>query len=613
MILISRAVVGAVVAYFIVAPVNGVLGQTPDDEVSTPPTADNTINVRDTGAVGDGVADDTKAIAQAVQKARNLGPGAAVYLPAGKYLLASGNVSLSKLHDFTFYGDGPASVLMEKDEEQSVMNIDDCKNISVKKLVLDRAETTFTQGMVTAVSISGKTADVTIDPGFATPDDPTLGKADRFCVFRAPGTGYFMFVNLASDKRLTKLDDRHWRFHLADVQTDFVGHPFVFWWGPGGHGISSNNTRDCLIEDVTYYGRGANAGLFLTNSDGTFTFRRFNIDVPPGTNALLSCGGGGQEIDVRGKLVYDHCDFEKFDDDGVDILTTYTAILSQPSPNQIKAEHNESFHVGDEIAVADWTTKVEQHAKITEIASEPNSRQVTLTLDQPVKVRNPGQDPPNTDWESSIKIGHDRVVDYDDTTTSTEFLNCKFQCLRARPLNLKAQNCLVENCTFYNCDGSPISAGPEGAWGEAPFVRNLTIRHCTFTNNVLTCIDVDFFQGMKSCIAYGNQNILIEGNVFHQSGAFEKTPQRDPSNWRTIENFGSLAVHLHYCDGAIIRNNDFGDRAPNAPSYNPMILIDHCKNVTLENNQNLSDNDVVQQDSNPDPSAATTTSTTANP
>ena len=116
---------------------------------------------------------------------------------------------------------------------------------------------------------------------------------------------------------------------------------------------------------------------------------------------------------------------------------------------------------------------------------------------------------------------------------------------------------------------------------------------------------MDIYQGMKECTSYDNRNILIETNTFRQSGAFVETPKKDPSNWRNIENFGSLAIHLHHCDGAVIRNNDFGDRAPNAPSYNPMVLIDHCKNVTLDNNRNLSDGDIIQQDSNPAASEAT--------
>jgi hypothetical protein len=116
-----------------------------------------------------------------------------------------------------------------------------------------------------------------------------------------------------------------------------------------------------------------------------------------------------------------------------------------------------------------------------------------------------------------------------------------------------------------------------------------------FSNNASTSIDIDCYQGMKECVSCDKQNILIEGNVFRRSGDFFETPRQDPSNWRTIENFGSLAIHVHHFANVIIRDNDFGDRAPTAPDYNPMLLIAHCKNVTVANNQHLPDGEVKQE------------------
>jgi hypothetical protein len=578
--------------------ISNTFAQVRADTASTPLIPGKTINVRQSGARGDGVTDDAPAINDAIQKAKTLGPGSAVYVPAGRYLLASRNVAIDGLVDFTFYGGGPATILLEKDPNRHVINLDNSKNVTVKRLTLDRTDYYFTQGTIDSVNNEAKTLDVTVDPGYPAPDGAPMAPNQQIRVFRSPDRGYYDQPSIAHGELPEKLGDRRWRFHMEDARPAYATHKFIFWTDHlGGHGINLNSSSDCQIEDITYYGRGANAGLILWNCSGTMTMRRFNIDVPPGSGGLLSCSGGGMEIDIRGKLVFDQCDFEKIDDDGADITTHYTSIVAQADPRIITVASNENFRIGDRLAHIDWVTKVEQPGfKIVQIQHAPDSHQVTLTLDKPMTVLRPGRDPRNISFEEALKIGHDRVVDYDNVTTSTEFRHCKFQCLRARPLNLKAQNCLVDSCMFYNCEGQAISAGPEAAWMEAPYVHNLTIRNCLFSNNATTCIDIDCYQGMKQCVSYDNQNILIEGNVFRRSGDFFETPRQDPSNWRTIENFGSLAIHVHHCANVIIRNNDFGDRAPTAPDYNPMVLIAHCRNVTLESNRNLPPSEVKAED-----------------
>lgn len=67
------------------------------------------VNVRDFGAVGNGIADDTQAIQNAVNAA---GEGGVVYAPAGKYYINNSNGILLSHDNFMFYGDGPATQIL---------------------------------------------------------------------------------------------------------------------------------------------------------------------------------------------------------------------------------------------------------------------------------------------------------------------------------------------------------------------------------------------------------------------------------------------------------------------------------------------------------------------
>lgn len=70
-------------------------------------------NVRDYGAAGDGITNDTTAVNNAIAAALALPTGGAIYFPAGKYYLGS-LITVSATVNISFFGDGDVSqVLMQ--------------------------------------------------------------------------------------------------------------------------------------------------------------------------------------------------------------------------------------------------------------------------------------------------------------------------------------------------------------------------------------------------------------------------------------------------------------------------------------------------------------------
>lgn len=112
-----------------------------------------TLNVHDFGATGDGVTDDTQAIAQALQAGHD--QQANVYFPTGTYLCntvnSAGNIldfQADGLQGITVYGDGSGSVITTSLNQGSVLfNIHAyaaCSNLTIKNLSLQN-----THGMIT--------------------------------------------------------------------------------------------------------------------------------------------------------------------------------------------------------------------------------------------------------------------------------------------------------------------------------------------------------------------------------------------------------------------------------------------------------------------------------
>ena len=350
-----------------------------------------------------------------------------------------------------------------------------------------------------------------------------------------------------------------------------------------GWGVVVNHSQDCCVEDVAYYGGGADAGIGVWNSAGTITFRRFKVGVPPGSDRLIAAAGGGQEFQNRGTLVMDGCDISRVDDDGCNMGTIYAQILRRIDPRTIVVESRGiPFRAGDTIALWDWLLKKQRsEAKLVQFARE-DDRSVRLTLDTDIEVLHPVGSPglpERSTWKGSGRFeefdGIDRLADF-EAAGKMVIKNCRFQNMRARCILVKTSDSLIENNTFYNTHMTAILAGPEFYWGEAPAVRNLVIRNNHFVNIDGSSINLGCHNSANS---YDNRNILIEGNTFENYGA---------KGGVGISGKQGTAVLIRNADGVVVRNNKFGPPAPTAPRDAKPLLIEVSRNVAVKGNAGVS-------------------------
>lgn len=562
--------------------------------------AANVINVRDLGARGDAVTDDTAAINAAIAAGIKKGPGAEVFVPAGEYLLSShvggAFVHIDKADGLTFRGEKGSDLLFGDPRPQGI-SLTSSSNTTIKDLTIEQDKYYFTQGTCVAQDPAALTVDLQLDPGYPQLDAPQLWSGEKWSNWSVhivdkdrpgcyEGPPYFTGVPIS----LARIADRLWRLKYGSFQgwpavpggMKFLGKKMLIWdmrqWGRAIYGAED---KDCLIDNVRYYGKGANGGYSLCDCSGVMTFRRYVIDAPPGSEGLLSCGGGGQCSDIRGTLVFDHCDIQRVDDDGADIFTMYKRVHAQRDGRTIVVQTGGRFHIGDTIAIVDWISKEETTtAKVLGANTEPGGDSI-LSLDRDVTIARAGVGD-DKDARTRDADGIDRVVDYDCACTNVVFDHCRIQCNRSRPLNLKCQNCLVENCEFTGCHAQAIFAGPETLWAEAPCVHNLIIRNNKFIGGELPCIDIGvhigddnagigvgvYGQNETKCLSLDNRNVIIEGNRFDK---FSKKG----------------AIWLRNASHVVIRNNHFGAPAGPLLANSKIVNISQCQDVAISGNSGL--------------------------
>ena len=355
--------------------------------------------VKDYGAVGDGVTDDSPAIQRALGAVRNAeGPACLVFEPGASYRLCDSSgrwaaLDLQRFSDLTLHGEDTTLVLDMTGGLKSYVNINECRNMRMEGFHFKTLKPVYTMSDVLAIDREALTMDVRAeqDVGLTEPYIPSIREC--FGLPHAEGSRAHMFID-----RIEPLDgERCYRVCLRDFddirrklryleenRLRFI-LPVPYWAHVNAGAFIVTSTTNLCLENLDMWSYG-HFGFHMRYNDGIIYIRHVNITPEPGTDGVMTGWRDGFHIkETRGIFVWEDCRLEKVHDDMFNLsctMMTVDAVYSDTEFNMFCPEFGGTYwlrlregdiltlydeHTGDWIGRARIRTVVEQKGPVNRV------------------------------------------------------------------------------------------------------------------------------------------------------------------------------------------------------------------------------------------------------
>lgn len=561
-------------------------------------------SVRDFGARGDGVADDSPAFQKAFAAIAELnGANAELLIPKGKYLLrelmgtdstvnlfgkerfehpknlarcySDGRYYLKDIHllihdlaNLTVRGETPDTELIFATRNIGAL-IAGCENLTLKDLTLRFGFKTHTQGTVEEFNPKEKYVILKLDEGYPTPDLPDWKGVDVSCAqsYNPDGTINMEGSDIYAFKpwKYEDLGERRYKLFFDRARYDRLppGMRMAFpirvnWQGL----IRINRTRFCTLDNVTLLNTGFSARE-------TYVTSYVNCKVVPARGSLMSnVADACFNTDNLFGIYVKGCTFRNFGDDGVNVLG-YGGHIYDRKGNRMIVEIRRLF--GGEFVkpgapkvlekelyvyiIDNGTGKIKGEALVKSVRAleeKPPYQFYELELDgdvaydELITARGLQPDPP---YEKILrsrddKIKPDQVFFLHESGVGTVISGCDIGNNRHNSLTLMTSNMLIENNKLGNSSDYGILLTSYirgwGSWREAGLPYNVVIRGNDIHNTVFP-FGTWYSVRIPVAPVSAFRDILFENN--RVSG-------------------GKDGLYLYNVNGLVMRNNRFTDVGP---------------------------------------------------
>ena len=550
---------------------------------------EQTFSIRDFGAKGDGVTDDSGAFALALRKIEALnGAPTKLVLPPGCYRLSGSGAGsspnrpgvpgqkqhllLSGLRNFTLEGATPDTTLLFQQDFISGIGLMQDENVTLRNLIL-RFAPTFAEGEIIEVRKAVRKLRYRPVAGTLLPDDPRYGRNGRaVCpVFNSDGS-FFSSSFFWPFGQYEKHDDGTYTLTLADGPIHWLrpGMKFVIPCRRDAAAVYMHSSRFCTVENLTIQNSWGLGFAYLRCYAGSFIGCR----IVPEAGRSFSTNADG--LHCPNNLIgpyLSRCEFLAMGDDP---YNSYNKgyYLARTDKNTLLAFN--SFAVGDEVSVVSVTTG-QTLAESRVIAPAQGNipwrkgklNRITLADVLPDDIRtydNLGVSQLNRSQAHAIHLNResytepDLVFDYHLSGLATVISGCRFANNRNCGPVIQCSSFLLENTTIENMESYGVKIGAFTTWKEGPPPLNVLVRGCTFRN----CgpLRTEFYVNRKmSPGRHGREISFVDNQVIDaRSYAFSlECADGITLSGNLIGKPGKGAVYLGNVGGIVLKNNRLND------------------------------------------------------
>lgn len=575
--------------------------------------SETTLNVRNFGAVGNGIHDDLHAFRTTVAKAKASSTPMTIIVPRGKYLLRGGAesqppraapaigetglvgersplLSISHANNFTLIGEDGAELIFGPPSHVGI-NVTQSKDVIIKGLAIDYAPLPFTQGIISKVLPPQNRIIITLDHGFDPPQGPAgyHGNVSHPLLVYTNGRMDYRFPPYQVT-RARKLDGEKWALTLTGHRVSRLAaalgaHVVVENRIGSTPAVLVNDSQQVRLTDIHVFSSPSIA-VALRNSSGV-TLTHVSVAPPSGSQRLMSSNADGvHATSNRGGPVIENSTFAQQGDDGVFIGSPFASVtrLDSSGHGVVVNLLPDNAKVGDLLTfVSPCNGDVIGGTKIVKLVDswEHHPQLSAVTLSSAAKALYSAIRVEGLSLNNGKRTAHGgqcgvEVVDSSLAGNGARIVHSVFSGNFARGILIRGGPAVVQDNTFTHMSGPAAWAGSElDTFHNGPGAHGLSIEGNTFDDIAEPAVVVgNWGRGYYRFVGgYSNENIRVSDNSFIGMQA--------PA-WRRPAHLGA-GIILMNVNGAVISANVFHvQTGAGGPS---MIFVGSAKHVTIKDNR----------------------------